>query len=95
MFCDFIVLPQAASSRAVFGKLTDAPGQVGIRGGRVKGPQRRAVHHQRDGDVAGTADAVEMVLDVAEHEADLVEIAQMIDDLQFALRLGIGCCAGV
>ena len=31
-------------------------------------PQRLAVDHQRDGDIVGTADAVEMVLDVAERQ---------------------------
>ena len=44
------------------------------------------MNHQRDRDVIGATDTVEMVLDVAEHEADLVAIVEMIDYLQFCRR---------
>lgn len=40
------------------GKLADAPGDIGVRGGRVKRPQRLAVDDECDGDVIGAADAV-------------------------------------
>jgi hypothetical protein len=47
----------------------------------MKRPERRAMDDKRDRDVIGAADAVEMVLDIAEHEADLVGVAEVIDDL--------------
>ena len=66
--------------------MTDAPGHVGIDGSGMKRPQRLSTNHQRDRDVIGATDTVEMVLDVAEHEADLVEIVEMVDYLQFRRR---------
>jgi hypothetical protein len=48
------------------GELTDALRKIGIGERRMKCAQRLAVNHQRDRDMVGTADAVEMVLDVAE-----------------------------
>jgi len=44
--------------------------------------------------VVGTADTVEMILDVAECEADLVEIGEVIDHFQFRRRCGLGSRAG-
>ena len=43
------------------------------------------------GDVVGTADAVDVVLDVAKHEVDLLGIAEMVDDFQLVRRRGLGC----
>lgn len=60
----------------------------------MKRLQRLAVNHQRDGDVFGAADAVEMVLDVADAEVDLVEVGKVVDDLQLARRRRLGGCAG-
>jgi hypothetical protein len=57
------------------------PGQIGIGLRRTKRPQRGAMDHKRDRDIVGAADAIEMVLDVADHERDLVEVDQVIDDL--------------
>ena len=59
-----------------FGELTDTLRKIGAGGGRMKRPQRLAVNHQRDRHMVGTADAIEMVLDVAECEAHLVEIVR-------------------
>ena len=66
------------------------PGQIGVAAERVKCPQRLAMNDQRDSDVIRSADAVEMVLDVAEHKADLVEVGEVIDDFQLASRRGVG-----
>src|SRR5689334_3448708 len=52
-FCEFEARP---------GELPDALRKIGIGGRRMKCPQRLAVNHQRDRDMVGTADAVEMVL---------------------------------
>jgi len=49
--------------------------------------------HQRDGDVIGAADAVKMVLDVAEHKGDLVEVAQVVDHFQPVGACGRGVCS--
>src|SRR5262245_7948124 len=49
----------------------------------MKRSQRLAMDHRRDGDIVGATDAIKMVLNIAGDEADLVEIAQMINDLQF------------
>jgi len=65
-----------------FGELADPGADVGERLEGVKCLQRRAVHHERDCDVIRPADAVEVILDVAEHEGGLVEVAQVVDDLQ-------------
>lgn len=46
--------------------------------------QRLAVNHQRDRDMVGAADSIEMILDVADDKADLVEIVEVIDDFQLA-----------
>ena len=58
-----------------FGERADPPGDIRICLSLMKGAQCLAVYDKRDGDVVGTADTVEMVLDVAEDEADLVEVA--------------------
>src|ERR1700704_5078530 len=71
------------------GKLAEAPGRIGIGRCRVKCPQRLAMHHKCDRDVVGTADTVEMVLNVTKNEGDFVEVAQVIDDLQLGLRRGV------
>ena len=42
------------------------------------------MHDQREGHVVGTANTVDVVLDIAEHEYDLVEVAQVIDHFQFS-----------
>ena len=63
-------------------------GKIGVGGSRMKCPQRLAVNHQRDRDMVGAADTVEMILDVAECEAHLVEIVEVIDHFQFRRR----CC---
>ncbi len=42
----------------------------------------RPLHDKRDGDLVGAAGAAEMIADVAEHEVDLFEIDEVIDDLK-------------
>jgi hypothetical protein len=86
-----MVLPQAAKFNADFGELADMPAEIRVGRIRVKCPQRLAVHHKRDGDAVGPTDAVEMILNVADDEIDLVEVAQVIDDLQFTLRPVLWC----
>jgi len=54
---------------ADFGELADMPAEIRVSRIRVKCPQRLAVHHKRDGDVVGPADAVEMILNVAGRRA--------------------------
>jgi hypothetical protein len=63
-------------------KLLDAPRQVGIGGSRMKGPRRRAVDRQGNGNTRRPADAVEMVLDVAEDKVDLLQVVQVLDHLR-------------
>src|SRR5262249_55780374 len=70
------------------GELGRALGDRRMRRRRVERLERRAVHHQRDRDLVGAADALVVVLDVAEHEIDLVEIAQVIDHLALVGRRG-------
>lgn len=60
----------------------------------MKRPQRLAVNHQRDGDVFGVADAVEMVLDVADHEVDLVEVGKVVQTTELAEAACLGGRAG-
>src|SRR4051794_6778524 len=58
-------------------------------------PQRLAMNHQRDGDIVRAADAVEMVLDVADDEAGLVVVAEVIDHLElFGCQGRLGRRAG-
>src|SRR5712671_5375775 len=61
---------------------------LGTGGGGMERPQRRAVHHKRDRHLLGPTGAFEVMIDVAQHEAGLVEVAQMIDRLgaRVALR---------
>ena len=54
----------------------------------MKRPQRLAMNYQRDRDMLGTANTVEMVLDVACDEVHFVEIVEVIDYSQFCN----GCC---
>ena len=65
--------------------------------GSVEGLQRRAVDHESDRDVLGSAHAVKVIADIAQHEADFVEVGKMIDDLG-CVRLGrprrLGECRG-
>ena len=51
------------------------------------------MNHQRDRDMVGATDTIEMVLDVADNEADLVEIIEVIDDLEFGRGRCLGGCA--
>ena len=76
------------------GELPDVPREVRAGAGRVKRLQRGSMHNQGDGDMIRPADAVEMVLDVAHHKADLVEVAEMIDYLQLrcSRRFGGRAC---
>jgi hypothetical protein len=61
------------------------PRQIGAGAGGMKRLQRRSMHHQRDGDMVGSANAVKMVLDIAHNKADLIEVAQVIDHFQLRL----------
>ena len=56
----------------------------------MKRLQRLAVHHEGDGHKLGTADALEMVLDIADDKGDLVEVVEMIDHLQFLFGRDFG-----
>ena len=57
-------------------------------------PQRLAVHDQRNGDIIWASDTIEMVLDIANHKADLVEVREVIDHFQLCWRWRLGGCAG-
>jgi hypothetical protein len=61
------------------GELLDAGREVRLGGRRMERLERRAVHDERDRHFVGAADAVEMILNVAHHELDLVEVAEMVD----------------
>ena len=67
--CDFIGVAADGEFEAGFGELADALRKIGIGGSRMKRPQRLAMNHQRDRDMVGTADTVEMILDVAERRS--------------------------
>jgi len=75
------------------GELTNPPGKIEVCRRRMKRAQRLAVNHQRDRDMVGATDTIEMVLDVAGNEADLVEIIEVIDDLEFGRGRCLGGCA--
>jgi hypothetical protein len=67
---------------------SEASGNGGGYALRLEGGEGRAMHDQRDVDIA--AGAFIVVLDVAEHESDLVEVTEVIGDLlPFLLH---GCC---
>ena len=75
---DFLGFHRVAAGgefEAGFGELADMFGKIGVCLGGMEGPQRLAVNDQRDSDLVRSADAIEMVLDVADHKTDLVEIA--------------------
>jgi hypothetical protein len=55
---------------------------------RMEGPKRRAVNDQPDVGLAWSTDAVDMILEVAEHEEDTIGIRKMIDDALPRRRLG-------
>lgn len=46
---------------------------------RVKGTQRRPMHDQPDVGLAGSSDAVDVVLKIAQNEDDTIGIGKMID----------------
>src|SRR5580700_11619447 len=52
--------------------------------------ERRAVHHERDRDFVRAAHSLVVIVDIAEHEIDFVEIGEMIDDLGRSGRIGFG-----
>src|SRR5262245_18401931 len=68
-------------------ELAEAAHDLGVRRDRVERLERRTVYDQRDGHLVGTSGTLEMVADIAEHETDLVEVGEVIDDLRF---LGVG-----
>src|SRR5580704_7072088 len=74
-----------------FSKTGDPRGDV--RTGRVplERLERRAVHDQRDRHLVRTTHALEMVLNIAKYEIDLVAVAEVIDDLG-AIRRRRGRC---
>ena len=86
IFCARMVLPQALSCRPVLGKDADVAREIGRGRLLLERLERGPMHHQRDGDLVRPADALVVVADIAQHEGDLVEIGQMIDDLRFVGR---------
>ena len=76
MSCARIVLPHAFSCSPALANCSVRRAVSGLA--EPVCLEGRTVHDQCDGDVLGTAYAVEMVFDVAKNEADLVEIAQMV-----------------
>ena len=69
------------------GKFAEAARDVGIRRRGVKCLERGTVHDQLDRHLVRPAHALEMISDIAQHEGDLVEIAEVVDDLRL---VGIG-----
>src|SRR5882724_1037624 len=72
-------------------KHADAVGDIPIGRFSMECPQSGAVHHEREGDVVRAADAIGVILHIAEDEVNLVDIGQVIDDLELARRIGFGC----
>src|SRR3984885_9256171 len=52
--------------------------------------QRRSMHHERDRDFVRSAHALVVIIDIAEHEIDFVQVGEMIDDLGRRRRVGLG-----
>ncbi len=52
---------------------------MAIRRQRVKGAQRRTVNDEPNVGLTRPANAVDVVLDIAEHEHDAIDICKMVD----------------
>src|SRR5262249_24113199 len=68
-------------------ELLDASREVRPGGRRMECLERWAVYDERDRHLVRAADPIEMILNVAHHELDLVEVTEMVSDLG-AARLG-------
>src|SRR5579885_1785822 len=73
------------------GEFADMAGKIGrgLRG--LERLERGAVHHQSNRHFVRPAGAVVVVADIAEHEGDLVEVGEVVDDLGLVgRRIGLG-----